>query len=177
MEQAGSIIPALTTRHRMHRLANGLAQGHQLMLYQEKSRDLPTPSTVLFRGSRICCTTNIQLLMRFFPLNIKRNILYKSKHKALLWERKTRHGFGGGYTSIRYSALLMWWQKNKIQVQDMTPLPSAMWPSASELTFSLYLFISQMGIISAPPNAQGFVWSNKSIYSIVLETRCYLVLL
>lgn len=37
-------------------------------------------------------TTNIQLLMRFFFLNIKRNILYKSKHKGSIMKReKTSH--------------------------------------------------------------------------------------
>lgn len=73
--------------------ANWQTQGHQdHMLYQEKNRDLPTPSAVLFRGSWICWTTNIQLLMRFFFLNIKRNILYKSKHKGSIMEReKTSH--------------------------------------------------------------------------------------
>lgn len=69
--------------------------------------------------------------MRFFFLNIKRNILYKSKHKGPIMKRgKTSHELQGvGYSIF----LFMWWQKHEIQVPEKTGvkarLPSSLLPT------------------------------------------------
>lgn len=169
MEWASSIAPVLTTRHLMQ-LAKWLPQGHEApMRYQENSRALPTPSTVLFRGSWIRCTTNIQLLMRFFSLNIKRNILYKSKHKGSIMKRENKPQIWRRLDTLYCSAYVVTeTQDSGSRYDSITPnyVTFSKWTSL----WVSYLFISQMGIISATSNAWGFGWSSKSIYSIVLGT-------
>lgn len=96
--------------------------GHQdHVLYQEKSKDPPLPRAALYRGPWICWTTNVWLLTRFPPPNIKRNILYKSKHKgSIMKSEKTSHELEEAGYSI---SLFMWWQKQEILVQDKPPTP------------------------------------------------------
>lgn len=126
----------------------------------KKSRDLPTPSTVLFRGPWIYWTTNIQLLMRFFFLNIKRNILYKSKHKGSIMKReKTSHkleeaGYsiflclcGGRNTRFRF--------KTRLQLPHLCDFQQLNQPES--------LFISKQ-IISAAFNVRSIV-SQKYIFN------------
>lgn len=55
------------------------------------------------------------------PPNIKRNILYKSKHKGSIMKReKTSHELEEAGYSI---SLFMWWQKQEILVQDKPLTP------------------------------------------------------
>lgn len=59
------------------------------------------------------------IVNEIFFLNIKRNILYKSKHKGSFMKRENKPQIGGGW--ILHTALPMWWQKHEIQVQETTP--------------------------------------------------------